>query len=195
MKKIVGVVLVAVCIFALVGCGCSNSKSNDNSTNSSNSSANTSNSSADTSNTSANTSNSTSNTTNNGNGGKFVPSTVADDLKVDYGNSAIYTQQDMDSAIEVIKSEFTTWPRGCVLHSISYSSDDENNEANIKWMNELKEGKSIKENLTQCIMFKTNLHSPVNGGDGWEADKEYTDFQWWLARSDGGQWHILTYGY
>ena len=35
----------------------------------------------------------------------------------------------------------------------------------------------------------------LNGGSGFNPDEEYTDWQWWLARSEGGQWKLLTYGY
>lgn len=44
-------------------------------------------------------------------------------------------------------------------------------------------------------MFKSNFHSPLNGGSGFNPDEEYTDWQWWLARSEGGQWKLMTYGY
>ena len=27
------------------------------------------------------------------------------------------------------------------------------------------------------------------------SDEEYTDWPWWLARSDGGEWKLMTYGY
>ena len=117
------------------------------------------------------------------------------DAAIDYGNSDIYSQEDMDAAIQLIKKEFSTW-KGCELHSISYSSDDEcNNEENIAWMNELEEANDAKETFTQCIMFTSSFHSPKKGGGAWNADEEYTDWQWWLARSDGGQWKLMTWGY
>ena len=62
-------------------------------------------------------------------------------------------------------------------------------------MNELEEANDAKESFTQCIMFKSNFHSPKEGGGAWNADEEYTDWQWWLARSDGGQWKLMTWGY
>lgn len=27
------------------------------------------------------------------------------------------------------------------------------------------------------------------------SDEEYTDWSWWLARSDDGEWKLMTYGY
>lgn len=115
-------------------------------------------------------------------------------IKIDYGTSSIYTKAEMDAAIEFIKKEFSTW-EGCELHSISYSTDDECSESNIAWMNEMEKATDAEETFTQCIMFKSNFHSPLNGGSGFNPDEEYTDWHWWLARSEGGQWKLMTYGY
>lgn len=115
-------------------------------------------------------------------------------IKIDYGASSIYTKAEMDAAIELIKKEFSTWD-GCELHSISYSTDEECSESNIAWMNEMGKATDVEETFTQCIMFKSNFHSPLNGGSGFNPDEEYTDWQWWLARSEGGQWKLMTYGY
>ena len=61
----------------------------------------------------------------------------APNMTVDYGNSAIYTEQDMDAAIKVIEETIGSW-EGCELHSISYSSDDVcTDEKNLSWMNDL----------------------------------------------------------
>lgn len=115
-------------------------------------------------------------------------------IKIDYGSSRIYTKEDMNSAIAVIPREFSTWD-GCELHSISYSSDDECSQSNIEWLNEMEAATDATETFTQCIMFTSNFHSPKQGGGAWNADEEYTDWQWWLARSDGGQWKLMTWGY
>ncbi|MCI2055584.1 MAG: hypothetical protein LKJ86_00400 [Oscillibacter sp.] len=118
---------------------------------------------------------------------------TASEVKIDYGNSTLYSEEDMDEAIDQIKAEFNTWD-GCELHSISYGSDDDSNSENIAWMNDLKDGES-SEPFTQCILFKSDFHSPKKGGGAWEADEEYTDWQWWLARCDGGTWELMTWGY
>ena len=115
-------------------------------------------------------------------------------IKIDYGASSIYTKAEMDEAIELIKKEFSTWDR-CELHSISYSTDDACSESNIAWMNEMEKATDADETFTQCIMFKSDFHSPLHGGSGFNPDEEYTDWQWWLARSEDGQWKLMTYGY
>lgn len=116
------------------------------------------------------------------------------EVSIDYGNSALYSKEDMDAAIAVIRKEFDTWD-GCELHSISYGSDDACSAENIRWMNELEAANDAKENFSQCILFISDFHSPKNGGGAWNADQEYTDWQWWLARSEGGSWKLMTWGY
>ena len=116
--------------------------------------------------------------------------------EIDYGNSELYTQEDMDQAIEMIEKEFGTW-EGCELYNIRYASDDANSAENIKWMNELAGEKDIDQEFTQCIEFLSDFHSPAEPGEdtAWEADTDYTDWQWWLARTDGGEWQLMTFGY
>ena len=116
------------------------------------------------------------------------------DVSIDYGNSSVYSKEDMDEAVKVIEGEFNTW-EGCELHSIAYSSDDQCTPDNVAWMNELEEANDAKEVFTECIMFTSSFHSPKEGGGAWEPDKEYTDYEWWLARSDGGSWKLMTWGY
>ena len=117
------------------------------------------------------------------------------EVQIDYGASSLYSREDMDAAIDLIVKEFGSW-EGCELHSISYSSDDEcNTEDNISWMNNLEEANDAQEAFTQCIMFTSAFHSPKEGGGAWNPDQEYTGWQWWLARSDGGEWKLMTWGY
>lgn len=49
--------------------------------------------------------------------------------------------------------------------------------------------------FTQCIEFVSDFHSPKDGGDAWDADSEYTNWEWWLARADSGEWNLMTWGY
>ena len=115
-------------------------------------------------------------------------------ITVDYGDSAVYTEQDMDDAIKVIEEMIGSW-EGCELHSISYSSDDVcTDEKNLSCMNDLEKANDNDLAFTQCIMFDSSFRSPKEGGGAWEPDTEYT-WSWWLARSDGGEWKLMTWGY
>ena len=117
-------------------------------------------------------------------GGKTI------DVPVDYGKSELYTQAEMDEAISMIQKEFAGW-EGCELHSVAYAGDECMTEENIAWMNSLQDGR----NYTQCIEFISSFRSPKEGGGAWEPDTEYENYQWWLAREDGGSWELLTWGY
>ncbi len=116
------------------------------------------------------------------------------EVRIDYGSSSLYSKEDMDEAIERIKAEFGTW-RGCELHSITYGSDAACSEENIAWMNKLEAANDAQETFSQCILFKSDFHSPKNGGGAWNTDQEYNGWQWWLARSENGSWKLMTWGY
>ena len=97
-------------------------------------------------------------------------------VEIDYGNSELYTQEDMDAAIQVIEAEFATW-EGCELHSLAYGGDAACSDENIEWLNGL-EMKEQTEPFTQCILFSSSFHSPVEQRDAWNADTEYEGLQW-----------------
>ena len=109
---------------------------------------------------------------------------------IDYGESDLYTPADLEAAAALIIEQFATF-EGCELHDLRYAGDVCNSEGNRQWMNSLEDGRQF----TQVAEFLSDFHSPVAGGGAWEADAEYTDWQWWLAREEGGDWQLLTWGY
>ena len=111
-------------------------------------------------------------------------------VTIDYGDSEAYSIPEMDEAIACIDAEFSGW-EGCEMHAIRYAGDDWLTQENLAYVNSLREDK----NYVECIVFLTDFHSPVEGGGAWEADQEYTDYQWWLAREAEGGWELLTWGY
>ena len=112
------------------------------------------------------------------------------DALVDYGASEIYPQADMDEAIALIMAEFDTW-EGCEMHAIRYAGDESADQEHLDYARSLNE----EADFAECIQFVSDFHSPVEGGGAWEADQEYTDWQWILARPEGGSWELLTWGY
>lgn len=112
-------------------------------------------------------------------------------VMIDYKNSDLYTKEDMDEAIEIIKKHFSNWD-GCKMHNIRYAGDECNSKENIKWMNELNPGK----NYTQCIEFLMDYQSPKDAtGTAWEPNTLYRDWQWYLARTSEGHWELVSNGY
>ena len=78
------------------------------------------------------------------------------DYEVDYGESEVYSQEDMDAAIAVIMAEFGGW-EGCTMRSISFT-DDVLCEEDLDYVNELREEGAPE--FTQAIVFSSNFHSP-----------------------------------
>ncbi len=109
-------------------------------------------------------------------------------------SSEIYSDEDMEAAIAVIEGEFATW-KGCKMNSIEYAGDECNTEDNVEWLKSLKDGK----NYDQVAEFISSFHSPTEDADledtAWEKDKDYNDYQWWLAREEGGDWELVSFGY
>lgn len=54
-----------------------------------------------------------------------------------------------------------------------------------------------KKNSQKSIEFYTDFHSPEKDEDAgaWAPDREYTNYGWWLARTEGGKWQLLNWGY
>ena len=115
--------------------------------------------------------------------------------------SSVYSEEELYDAVLLIKEKFASFSGDCELHSIRYAGDDANNEENLEWLNSLREVRSnippedVGKKYVQVAEFLSDFHSPVEGGGAWEADTEYTDYQWWLARLEGGGWEIVSWGY
>ena len=110
--------------------------------------------------------------------------------EVIYGESEIYTQAEMNAAIKIIKKQFGKW-KGCKLQNIRYAGDECNNIENLNWLNDLRPEK----NFTQCIEFFSDFYVSKKTKTIFNPDSEYKNYQWWLARTDGGKWILLTFGY
>ena len=108
--------------------------------------------------------------------------------------SEIFSFSDISSAMDKVMDEFNTW-KGCKYGELRFAGDEASSEENLAWLNEISDG----ADYTQCIKLLMDFRSPSAEedlkGTAWEPDTEYTDYEWWLARTDGGDWVIVTYGY
>ena len=118
----------------------------------------------------------------------FDPTTPA--VEYEFDGSAIFTARELDRAAALVAEEFAGW-EGCEMHSLRYAGDEACTEENLAWLNSLVEG----QEFTQCAEFLSDFHSPVEGGGAWEADKEYSDWQWWLGETADGEWALVSWGY
>ena len=126
---------------------------------------------------------------------EYLGAVKAADVKVDLGFSQLYSVNELKEAAVQVKCQFAAF-EGCELHSLRYAGDEQNTDKNIAWMNDIAEGQTgQKGEYVQCVQFLTDFHSPTEGVGAWNPDTEYTDYQWWLARTEGGDWELLTWGY
>ena len=99
------------------------------------------------------------------------------DAAVDYGASAVYTQEELEAAVIQIKCKFAFWD-GCVLKSIRYAGDDAVSEQMLATVNE----QNPDAKYTQLVEFYMDYS---------DHDQEYTDEVWLLARTEDGGWDIV----
>ena len=111
-------------------------------------------------------------------------------VAVDYGTSQLYSREDLREAVKLIERKFKSFD-GCEMHALRYAGDVCNSLGNIQWVNSLDEGKSY----VQVVEFLSDFHTPAEDSGALEPDYEYTDYQWWLARAEDGEWKLVSWGY
>ena len=93
----------------------------------------------------------------------------------------------------MIVKEFDSWECGELL-SLKYDGDDANTQENIDWLNQL-EAADPAHPFTQCAMFVSDFHTSPDAEGGFNQDSDYTGWQWYLGRSEGGDWVLVDWGY
>ncbi len=94
-----------------------------------------------------------------------------------------------EAAIQV-KCRFAAFD-GCEMKSLRYAGDACNTEENIKWLNEMDEDNEY----VQVVEFLSDFHVTEDAKTTFNPGQDYTDYQWWLARTEDGGWQLLTWGY
>ncbi len=109
--------------------------------------------------------------------------------EVDYRTSQIFTREDMDEAVAVLKEEYKGMAHfeGCRLDEIVYDGD----EICTRELEDLKERNS---DYDECILFKTySTRSMIQRFRGdWSSEEDM--FIFWLGRKAGGNWEVINAG-
>lgn len=110
--------------------------------------------------------------------------------KIDLGKSEVFTYQDLEAAANIIFNEIKTWNSVSTVYSISYCGDRESS-------GQLDYCKSLSEKqYTQCVVFESSFKSAGSSrSEGFNPNSMYDGWCWYLARTDGGEWELLTWGY
>ena len=119
---------------------------------------------------------------------EYLGAVKSSDVTVDYGSSELFTEEELKEAAVQVKCRFATF-EGCELHSLRYAGDESSNEKNLARMKELDDSADYVE----VVEFLTDFHTPEEGSQVFDADREMTDYQWWLAREKDGGWQLITW--
>ncbi len=101
--------------------------------------------------------------------------------------SEIYSNEEINSAIDVILKEFKENYNGCSLLEIKYIGDEKNNDY-IDW--------TTRHNKSEVIVFISNFKVGPNAGDGvLNPNSEYEGYSWILVRNENENWIHVDGGY
>ena len=98
-------------------------------------------------------------------------------------DSSLYSQDDIDAAIDVVKSDFTDWC-GCELTLIYYAGDERC---------KLESKERGADTLVLLSTFKTGPRQPDDSS--FNTNDTYENWSWILERSEDGTWKHVTHGY
>ena len=102
-------------------------------------------------------------------------------------NSEIYSQEDINAAIDTIKKEFMMNWGGCTLTEIYYAGDDSSKD-HQDWAD--------SNNADEVIVLLSSFDVDSSGGDGsLNPNSTYSDWSWILVRTNGGKWQHVDHGY
>ena len=100
--------------------------------------------------------------------------------------SSLYTEEDIDAAVETVIEYFGQNFDGCTLTKLGYPGDDE--AAFREWADQY--------DADEAIVLTSEFDVDETGGDGsLEANSTYSDWGWVLVRDAGGDWRHATHGY
>ena len=121
-----------------------------------------------------------------------VEDVEANTYEIDYGTSDIYTQEDMEAAVAAIMNAFENeWEVKCEMHKLAYAGDERSQQElpNVQLRSEAP--------YAQALVMLSDFHTPANPEEAmaFEPDYEYTDYNWILGRTEGGEWTVLDWGY
>ena len=106
------------------------------------------------------------------------------------GYSALYGEDLINKAYDVIEKEFAKEFDGCTLTELRYDAEVEN-----KFADEIM--RYATEYDQELIIVVSAFNTDEKGGDGgFNPNDTYTNWQWHLVRTeDKTSWEIISWGY
>ena len=111
----------------------------------------------------------------------------AKNVKITDYSSKIYSNAEIESAIDVAIDYFEKNFNGCTLTEITYLGDDE-----LADYQEFAES----NNADDVIVLVSSFDVDASGGDGsLNPNSTYENWNWILIRNNGGKWKHIDHGY
>lgn len=101
--------------------------------------------------------------------------------------SELYTEQEINDAIAVIKHEFQNQWNGCTLKEIYYAGDKISQD-HQEW--------AERNNAEDAIVLLSSFDVDSSGGDGsLNPNSTYDHYMWILVRDNDDHWQHVDHGY
>ena len=120
--------------------------------------------------------------------GEIIYNTVDEEVVEE---AALYTQEDLAAAINIINNVVNSeWTVTVENFEATYAGDEVSRE-NLSYC------QSLNADVTECAVFTSSFHIPEQETEmaGWfEPNTDMNDYSWYLGRTTGGEWTVLTNG-
>lgn len=116
-------------------------------------------------------------------------------IEVVYGSSEHYSRAEVGAALDTVMQYFDQHFPGCTMQRIAYESDGD--AQTVAWLNEHRNIPGAGS-FAESICFLSDYHTPPESqmaNHSLNPDSDYTNWAWWLARTDGGNWVVVDMGY
>ena len=109
------------------------------------------------------------------------------DVKTHEVSSQLYSQAEIEAAMDVIKREFRRNWDGCTLTELFYAGDEDSKNS---------QGWADKYDADEAIVLISSFDVDSSGPEKWlNPNYTYTEWHWILVRTAGGRWQHVSHGY
>lgn len=111
----------------------------------------------------------------------------ASQVQVSTGESTIFTQREIEQAMEVAMNYFRKEFDGCTMTKIEYI-EEKSCDAAAEWAQQY--------GAEEGIVLYSSFDVDASGGDGsLNPNSTYNNWRWVLTRDQGKDWVLRTWGY
>ena len=120
--------------------------------------------------------------------GEIIYNTVDEEVVEE---EALYTEDDLAAAIDTINNVVNNeWTVAVENFEARYAGDEMAKE-NLSYC------QSLNADIVECAVFTSSFHIPEQDTEmawGFEPNMDMSGYSWYLGRTAGGEWQVLTNG-